>query len=172
MTFIGNRPELKEPRVIKARKTLQQKVGTGQIDPALIEKMQDFLDNLVIDFTPIATKFLGKIDELLADLPDNDYDREYYLNEIMNPIMDLKAMGGMFNEQIISSISGTVLRLLENMHRLDNDVVAIIKAHNAAIRTAISLNVRSMEDQRAQALLKETKQACKRYLDKNMAKKL
>lgn len=172
MTFIGNRPSYNEPRVVKVRKVLQNKVGTGHVDPAVIEKMQEYLDTLEIDYTPIANKYIGHIEEIIADIPQQNYDREYYLSEIVKPVMDLKASGGMFNEQVISSISGSVLRLLENMHRLDDDMVDIIEAHNQSIRSAIALGVRSMEDHRAQKLIMEIKQACKRYHDKNMAKKL
>jgi hypothetical protein len=171
MTYQTDNPGFNEPRVIKARKHLQAKIGTGKVDPRLIESMQEYLDNLKVDYEPIAKDYMDRIDELLAEMPENNYDREYYLNEIMKPVMDMKATGGMFNEHVVSNVSGTVLRLLENMHSLDDDMVAIVQAHNTIIRSAIALGVRSMEDQRAQRLVMEIKKACKRYVDKMSAKK-
>lgn len=171
MTYYGSKPGSNEPRVIKARKTLQAKIGTGRVDPKLIEEMQNYLDNLVVDYKPIAKRYIDRIEELLAEMPQNNYDREYYLNELMKPVMDMKATGGMFNEHVISNISGTVLRLLENTHNLDDDMVQIVKVHNASIRSALALGVRSMEDQRAQKLVMEIKKACKRYIDKIIAKR-
>ena len=171
MTFQFDNLGASEPRVIKATKNLQLKIGTGTVDPKLIESMQKYLDNLKIDYEPIAKDYMDIIDKFLSEMPENNYDREYYLNEIMKPVMDMKATAGMFNEHVISNVSGTVLRLLENMHSLDDDMVSIVKAHNTIIRSALALNVNSMEDQRAQQLVMEIKKACKRYVDKMAAKK-
>lgn len=159
MTYFGSKYERKEPRVIKARKLLQQKIGTGQIDPFKIKKMQEYLDNLRIDYDPIAEQYLKKIEDIVAALPESEYDRDYHLQEIVKPVMELKATGGMFNEHVISNISGTVLGFLEHIQKLDAGSLEIVQAHNVAIRTALRQDIRSLENHKAQDLITEINRA-------------
>lgn len=170
MTYFGSKVNKSQPRKIKARKELQEKIGTGQINPFVLERIQEYIDNIKIDYQPIAEKYLQRLDALILEFEDERDNHDFYIKKMIDPVMELKATGGMFNEKVISSISGTVLNILEGINTLDDDMLEILRAHNRAINAAISMNVRSLDDYKSNALLEEVQQACMRYLSKNRKK--
>ena len=132
--------------------------------------MQEYIDNIKIDYRPVASKYLSKLESLLAEFTESRQSHDFYISEMIKPVMELKATGGMFNEDVVASVSGTVLSLLENSDMLDDDLLDIVIAHNTAVNAAVELGVRSMDDHRANALIMEVRQACVRYQSKKRKK--
>lgn len=169
MTKLGAGLEERLPRVIKANNLLQQKVGTGKIDPFVLEKIQSYLDSVTIDFNEIAEPHLIKIKMLMDEAGRSPYGREDFIEEMVKPIMELKATGGVFNEPVIANVSGMVLGILENVRRLDDDMLDILRSHNIAINTIVHAGIRNVDDRRAIDLMAELKQACMRYYNRTRA---
>ncbi len=167
MTKLGSGLEEKFPRVIKANNLLQQKIGTGKLDPFILDRIQAYLDSVSVDFEKIAEPHMKKIMMLMEEIPRNDYGREEFIEELVKPIMELKATGGVFNEPVIANVSGMVLGILENVRKLDDDMLDIIKVHNRAINTIIKTSIKTVDDRRAIEILAEIKHACMRYYNRN-----
>lgn len=156
-----------QPKVIKCNNFLQQKIGTGMINARILEKIQEHLDNVEVDFEEISSPYLQKLEALLNKMPQTDYGREEHIEDIVKPIMELKAVGGVFNEPVVSNLSGMVLGFIETIRKLDDDMLAIVRVHNNAVRMILKHELKKVDDPRAVSLFREVKQACMRYYAKH-----
>jgi hypothetical protein len=157
------------PRYFKADFELQQKVGTGTLDADAVSKVQAFLDQQVADVGPQLREMLADMDRILAASKETGYDREQFLPDITRPLMNIKAMSGMFHEMMVCRVSAFMLTFLEDVRKFDNDVVDIVGAYLKVAKTLLDLKIKEETNPHGQSFLQEIRNACKRYYDKQAA---
>jgi len=155
----------KKAKVFNPENTLKQKVGTGGFNTEDIEKAQGALDNNDVDFAPEARSLLeelGKATKKLADskTPKND------MPDVLYPILQLKAQGGMFNYPAISVISADIMLFLEDVEDFDADLTKILESFHQSVKVLLDLSIKEADDKVAIQLQTEFKAVCERYLKK------
>jgi len=86
----------KPPKVIKANKSLQARVGTGPLDDNVVEKCQMVMDNNDVDFAPLAMEYLDKLAEAIQTAKSPDIEKSEAINNMTAPVMQLKANASTF----------------------------------------------------------------------------
>ncbi|HEY8964343.1 MAG TPA: hypothetical protein VIN59_07785 [Alphaproteobacteria bacterium] len=155
------------PRFYKADHELQQRVGTGQLDPDVITKAQDYMNNVQTDIMPELRKYLDEVTGTLSEARKINYQREEFLPSIVRPLMNIKSVSGMFKELMICRVSAFVLTFLEDVKKFDNDIVDIIEAYTKVVKTLMDLKIKDETNPHGQSFLTEIRNACKRYYDKH-----
>lgn len=155
-----------KPRVIKANKTLQAKVGTGKIDESVVEKCQSLMDNNDIDFQPIAMEFLNKLSEAIQAAKKADIDTKNAVGDLTAPVMQLKANASTFKYDLIGNLANVMLSFLENIEELDDDAISIVEAHHKTLTAIVVKKMQGAGGAFGQQMEDELKGACQRYFIK------
>lgn len=163
----GYRPN--PPRYFKADFELQQKVGTGHLDPEAVSKVQSYLDQVDVDVTPDLRHALEEIETALGEAKSLSYDREQFLPPITRALMNIKATSGMFRQMMLCRVSAFLLTFLEDVRKFDKDVIDIIGAYLRVARTLLDMKITDETNEYGQVFLQEIRAACKRYYDKQAA---
>lgn len=157
------------PRYYKADFELQQKIGTGSLDADAVGKVQEYLDSTSADIGPKLQEDLAAMEKILAEAKAMKYDREQFLPNITRPLMNIKALSGMFHEMMICRVSAFVLTFLEDVRKFDDDVAEILGAYLKVSKTLMDLKIKDETNPHGQSFLAEIRSACKRYYDKQQA---
>ena len=156
-----------EPRYIKPPNILKQKVGNGGLDESLLEKAQNYIANNDINFTPMATEMLDRLDKAIEKgRKSKDLDKDAILGEMIYPIMQLKGNGGMFRYQLVSDVADIGLQFLETVEEFNNDVLDVIAAHAQTIKIIIKNQLMGDGGKAGYELVKELHKASQRYFSK------
>lgn len=155
---------VKKPKFINPPNKLKAKVGGGGIAPERLKQAQEYINNNSVDFIPQAKSFLDLVTEFAVEAKNSreNFDR----NKLTNPIMQLKANGGMFRYQLISDVADICLLFVETINEMNDDAYEVIQAHVNTISIIINNQMSGRGGKEGAALLKELEKACKRYLDK------
>ncbi len=146
---------------------LKKKVGTGGLDPKRLEEAERFIDSNEIDFIPIATAIMQRLDKIVAAARKGDRQGKKTVDAIARPIMELKANGGMFKYHLVTYIADVVLDFLENIKDIDEDSLEIIDAHQNALAAIIGNKLKGEGGKEGRALADELARATKRYYKKH-----
>lgn len=157
------------PRYFKADFELQQKIGTGSLDAEAVAKVQAMLDAVKVDIVPELRGLLDDMSKILTEAKGTGYDREQFLPNITKPLMNIKAMSGMFHEMMVCRVSAFLLTFLEDVRKFDNDIAEIIGAYLKVTKTLLDLKIKEETNPHGQSFLQEIRNACKRYYDKQTA---
>lgn len=153
--------------IIKASYRLMQKVGMGPIPQNLVDECEAFIRTNRIDFLPWALSCMRDLNDALLGSIATDTLDEKLRQDMIAPIMQLKASGTMFQNEPLTQLAGAMLHFLENIPTLTRDVLDIVKA-NEAVLTAFLRDPKPNEmNEGKQALILELKQACNRYAQKH-----
>lgn len=157
------------PRVIKTPNYLKEKIGDSVIDEFDIIQCQHILDTVEVDFTDDAEMHINTVRDVVKILRDVDYGREEeYYDQVLNPIMALKAGGGMFLYKSLYKLSNLMQSFLERVYRLDNDVLDILDAYETSIRICIYKYPKDDKHPLVVKLVSELERACVRYVQKTV----
>ncbi|MCB1538685.1 MAG: hypothetical protein H6865_00100 [Rhodospirillales bacterium] len=159
------------PRFYRADFELQQKVGTGALDADSVAKAQQYLDSVSVDVAPQIREMLTAMQTAMAEARKLSYDREEFLPAISKPLMDIKSISGMFHEMMVCRVAAFVLTFIEDVRKLDIDVLDILDAFVRVARTLLDMKIRDETNEHGQSFLAEIRAACKRYYDKQAAAK-
>lgn len=157
-----------EPKFIEPPNTLKVKVGHGGIPPELLKKSQEYIENNPMEFGPFAEEYLEEIENNIQKLdshPSLKTDK-IFLDQFAQPIMGLKANGGMFKYPLISMIADVALQFLDKIAELNSDGLDIIRAHNKSISMIIQANLKGYAGPEGQKITEELSEACNRYFKK------
>jgi hypothetical protein len=157
-----SRTDSKKVRFIKPPNIFKKKVGAGGISELLLEKSQEAIDNVEVDFTPYAQDFLKQITEAIA-LARSQNNLKDAKEKLIRPVMQLKANGGMFRYHLLSDIANTALQFLEDIDELNDDAYDVIKAHENTLKIIVSTKLVGNGGAKGGALIKELQKACQRY---------
>lgn len=163
-----NRPRKRKAEFIKAPKTLKAKVGSGGLSEKILDRAQALIENSSVDFIPLAEMYLEALDKGidLAHKAGEDTDKEYVINTLIYPTMQLKSNGGMFKYPLISAISAKLIHFLEVIDEADSEVIEICAAFHTTIRAIIGGRVEGDGGEHGRELLAALDEACQRYFTK------
>jgi hypothetical protein len=161
--------EKKQPRVIKANYVLQAKVGSGPLDPKVVEKCQSVIDNNDVDFAPLAKEFLDKLAEAIASARSGNCDTQSVINNMSSPVMELKANAALFKYDLIGKLANVMLSFLESVKMIDKTVIEIVDAHHKTLSVIVLKKMKGDGGSYGVQLEQELKDACIRYLQKKKA---
>ena len=155
-----------QPRVIKANKSLQAKVGTGPLSSQIVEKCQEVMDNNDVDFTPLAMEYLDKLKEGIETAKKPDTKMEDAIAGMTAPVMQLKANASTFKYNLIGNLANVMLSFLEGIKEMDADAVAIVEAHHKTLTAIVMKKMRGDGGAFGKQMESELKGACKRYFSR------
>lgn len=157
-------------KIIKANYRLQQKIGSGPLDPRAVLKSQQAIDNNTVDFAPIGLAILTKMQQA-AELGKNaDISAKDVKAAITAPVMELKAHAALFHYSLIGNLANVMLNFLEAIQEIDNDVLDIIRAHHDTLHMIIVREIRGGGGDSGRTLIAELQQACDRYYHKKFGR--
>ncbi len=158
--------EKKKPRYVNPPNILKQKVGGGGIPDTALEKGQEVISTNKIDFAPYAENYLTKLSAVINDFTQGKLNNKEVIEKLADPVMQLKANGGMFNYELITRIADTVLLLLDNIPELNEDALKIIRAHQDSLQIIVASRLRGTGGREGIMLENELSGACARFYKK------
>ncbi|MCB1556772.1 MAG: hypothetical protein KDJ15_05610 [Alphaproteobacteria bacterium] len=145
---------------------LREKVGSGGIDPKILNKAQTFLDEHDVEFAPFAARFLAMLEEAIRDVRSGKLTGKAALSALTGPIMELKANGGMFRYRLVTEIAGVILNFLENLDELNEDALHLVDAHRKTLDVIAMNNLKGDGGAEGRKLAMALYEACRRYYAK------
>ena len=158
------------PRFLKPDSELKAKVGSGGIATDVVSEAQNYLAARQTDVAPQLGTYLLALEAGIDEARNATTAKDQLLPRIAKPVMNLKATSGMFGEMMLCRVSALVLTFLEDVRRLDADILLIMSAYLKVAKTLIHLKIRSETDPAGQVLLVEMRQACNRYYERQSAR--
>lgn len=160
--------EAKKPRFINPPNKLKAKVGTGGIDEKLLDKAQNYIQNVDVDFKPTAEQLLANVQRALKNFESakTAEEQKKAKNEVASTIMQLKANGTMFGYQLISEIAALGLHFIDGLDVINKDAFQVIDVHCKTLHIIISNKLKGDGGKEGYALVKELERACQRYFEK------
>jgi len=154
-------------RFINPPNRLKMKVGGGGIPESRIQQAQQIIHNFEMDFRPEAKKLAATLDKATNDAVANIKQNQTINKEQMiHPIMQLKANGGMFKYRLLTDVADICLQFMEAVNDYNDEAIEIIKAHENAIQMIIQNDLKGDGGQEGYALVQELHKACARYFKK------
>lgn len=156
-------------RVIQADRSLQRKIGVGQLEPLLVENAQKIITDNRLDFAPYALQILEKLEQGLSKCRQagNGSAQDAALKlGIVAPVMELKAHAALFQYPLITQLAGIMLSFLESVDKLDDDALDIVEAHHTTLHKITVMRMTGDGAQKGKELLLELEDACTRYYKK------
>ena len=145
--------------------------GSGGLSKAIIAKAQAQMDLFEVDFSPEALKLVTKVEEasksILKAVNQNEKPDE---EQIIVPVMQLKANAGQFKYQLISDVADICLQFLEHIEEYNEDALEVIAAHQRTIHIIINNKLTGDGGEEGYALVQELHQASQRYFNKYQKK--
>ncbi len=158
----------KKAKFITPPNRLKLLAGSGGLPKGVIDRAQKFMDEFEVDFMPEAEKLITTMmsasDKVLIAVNENKpYDKE----EIITPVMQLKANGGQFKYELISDVADICLQFLEAIKEFTPDALDVVRAHHRTIEIIIQNNLRGDGGAEGAILVEELHKACNRYFKKH-----
>lgn len=156
--------KIRRAEYITPPNVIKRKVGSGGIDPEIIVKAQQNLEENTVDFKPIATELIAALDKGLQDTTNGAIKGEAAIEAMLYPAMQLKAQGAMFHFPLVSEISDILVSFLETVTIPPSEsALEIVDAHKLAIGVVISSNMTGRPTMQGQELKTSLMEACIRY---------
>jgi chemotaxis protein histidine kinase CheA len=151
--------------IIPASTELARKTGGGELDPALIKQSAQAMQLHRVEFAKVAAPLLDQIQSSLTGLEGTTVDAHAdALDNLIGPVMDLKANGKMFGYDLVTDLAQVMLAFLEQRPRLDRDVMELMYAHVRTLRAIVERRMSGRGGASGQHLVRELIGACNRYL--------
>lgn len=155
----------KDFKVYQANRTLQARVGTGPLDDKAVERSQQVMDANKVDFAPIAEEFLNDLAVAIKTARANP-GHPGTVQLMTTPVMQLKANASTFRYTLVSNLANIMLNYLEAVQKVDNDVIAIVEAHQQSLRLIIAKKITGDGGPIGKQMQEELQSACQRYFAK------
>jgi len=163
MAEILNENSFTPGKLVTPENTLKQKVGTGGFNETTLAKAQDNLDKNDIDFRPMATEYVTLLSTGLAGIRSGEVKHDDAIDNVMYPIMQLRAQGSLFKYPSITKISHILIDCLETVTVVDKDVLDIIEGYKKSVQAMIALQIKDENNKAAKELCDALFGACERY---------
>lgn len=157
-------------KFITPRHVLREKVGYGGLDPAIIDRAEDFIASNDVVFTPYANDFLSRLSKALSAARESKDRSKDAINLLTRPVMELKANGSMFGYPLISDVADILLNFLEGLEDLNDDALEIIDVHHKTLNVIVASNLTGRGGKEGKKLADELYDACRRYEKKHAPK--
>lgn len=158
----------KKIKTYKANVELQQRIGSGPLDPKLIERAQKAIEENNIDFAPLGLQFLEELHSALDRIekkidPQMIDEQKRMLTE---PVMELKANATIFHYSLVGNLANIMLSFLESITEIDKDALSIVRGHHDSLKAIITGKMKGDGGKNGQVMMSELKDACARYYKK------
>lgn len=150
-----------KPRFINPPNKIKAKVGSGGISNNVIDRAQYHIETVEIEYEPEAQKHLKAIADIIARMKAGE--GPHPVAPLVNPVMQLKASGGMFRYQLVSDVADIALNFLESLKGLNDASLDVIQAHLHTIHIIMNHKLKGDGGKEGFALIKELENACQRY---------
>lgn len=160
-------PSLDNPKYITPPNFLKQKVGSGGLSDEIIQKAQKTIEQSNDEFKPYAKNFIEFIETMINQAYESNFRTHDQLSNMIYPIMQLKAHGGMFGQPLMSEISASALTFLETIYVLDDDALDVLKVHYNALYPVSENKIHGLGGAAGERLIAELYKACDRYYKKH-----
>jgi hypothetical protein len=155
----GLESPVNEPKAgqgIPASNSLKLKAGSrfGGIDPAALAKAEAALKGLAGNFEQWMADELGKLKSARARIQTDGYNAET-AETLYFRAHDLKGLGTTYGYPIVTSIAGSLCRLIDDPATRLRAPLFLLDAHIDAIKAAVRGQIRDTDHPIAQTLLKE-----------------
>lgn len=157
----------KKAKIIKVENILIKKAGFGEISENLITRSENLIINNNIDFKQIALPILSRLRLVINHAKSHPEEIEVINQELINPVMELKANGSMFKYDLVGQLASVMLSFLEHIKQFNNDALEIIDAHEKTLTLIVAKEIKGDGGQLGKQLLSELEGACSRYYRKN-----
>lgn len=158
----------RKPRFIKPPNVLKQKAGVGGFDEKLIARSQEFIEKNQVDFIPYAEQFLKDFAAGVKAASKNSDNFRDVRDDIIRPIMQMKANGGMFRYQLVSEVADIALQFVEaiEIDSINEEALDVLRAHENTLKVIITNKLQGSGGAEGFKLVQELDKACKRYFTK------
>lgn len=160
----------KKPKFIKVENKIQKKAGFGEIAEVSISRSESIILNNNVDFKEVATPILFNLRETIALARQNPEDITKMRQELIKPIMELKANGAMFKYELVGALASIMLSFLEHINQLSKDALEIIEAHEKTLSVIVLKSIKGDGGVLGKQVTEELEGACARYYRKNPEK--
>jgi hypothetical protein len=156
--------ETKPGQMIPASNSLKLKAGSrfGGIDPAALAKAEAALKGLAQNFDQWMKDELIKLDAARERIRAEGYTAETSENLYFRA-HDLKGLGSTYGFPVVTSIAGSLCRLIDDPTTRLRAPVFLLDAHIDAIKAAVRGDIRDSQHPVAQVLLKELDMRVREY---------
>jgi len=154
-------------KIIKVENKLRKKVGFGSISETAISRSDSIIHNNSFDFKEIALPVLSKLRDTIVLAKENPAQIGIIRQELIKPIMELKANGAMFKYDLVGTLASIMLSFLEHINQLSKDAIEIIEAHEKTLSLIIIKGIKGDGGTLGTQLVNELEGACGRYYRKN-----
>jgi hypothetical protein len=160
-------PPAQKPELFMPVNLLKQKVGSGGIDEARIEKAQTLIQNVSNDiFKELINELLSILQTLIALCRHEQYhNTEKLIEDYAATFVQIKAHGAMFRYPLMSSIANNAVRFLDNVNDVDEKTLDVLQAHCDAIHLVKSKKMEGDGGEKGEQIKKALAEACKRYFN-------
>jgi len=131
-------PQSSLAQLIVPPRKLKEKVGSGGLDKSIIVRAQHLLESNTIDFKPIGSHLLRALDQAIQDVRSGKLRGKAALQNLLYPVMELKAQGTMFHYPLITDISDTLIHFLEARTEINDDVLTLVGGYKMAATAIFS----------------------------------
>ena len=152
-------------KLVKPENSLKKKVGNGGFDAKTLSAAQNMIENNTVDFRPQARELSAELGVALAAAREDasNGNDPSIMGNLMYPVMQLKAQGGLFHYPIISDISHIIIDFLENIPGLDDIVMEITDAYRKSINAIVTAQIKDSNSGNGKDLRNELDRVCNRY---------
>ncbi len=157
----------KKAKFIKVENKIQKKAGYGEISEVAISRSENVILNNNVDFKEVAMPILANLKESVQIARENPEKIDIMRQELIKPVMELKANGAMFKYDLIGSLASIMLSFLEHIKQLDSDSLEIIDAHQKTLTLIIAKGIKNDGGTLGKQVIQELESACARYYRKN-----
>lgn len=157
----------KKAKFITPPNRLKLLAGSGGLPKSVIERAQKVMDEYQVDFAPEAQKLIVHMKDAASKIIEAvNENKPYNKEDIINPVMQLKANGGQFKYQLISDVADICLQFLENVEEYNTEALDVVAAHMTTIQIIIKNNLTGDGGKEGEHLVEELHSACTRYFQK------
>lgn len=169
-THFNQKPK-RDAHFITPPNLIKDKIGDGGLSEAILNRAQDLLENNTEDFRPLAEMYLEQMANGIKAAEQvqgaNEKKTEELIVPILYPCMQLKANGGMFRYQLVTTIANIFVQFMEVVERLDAETLDIAQAFHTSIKIVIAGQIKGSGGPQGKALIDELSGACERYFEKH-----
>lgn len=154
--------------VIKASFRLMQKVGMGPLPEDVLARCEAYIKDNDLNFMPWALSCIRDLNAALGKAVAQGAELDDIVRQdLIAPIMQLKASGAMFKNAPLSQLASMLLHFLESIPRLDTDVIAVVQANETVLGAFLRDKEPDVMTQEKRDLIVALQAACNRYAAKN-----
>ena len=160
----------KKAKFIKVENKIQKKAGYGEIPEVSVTRSEGLLFNNNVDFKDVATPILSNLRDTILLAREHPEKIDVLRQDLIKPIMELKANGAMFKYDLIGALASIMLSFLEHIIQLNNDALEIIEAHEKTLSLIVVKGIKGDGGLLGRQVTEELESACTRYYRKNPEK--